>query len=100
MITVIRGSLFRLFFYCEKSVMGRPGQYSQNHRFIVLNGTQDWLILSSKSYQYWLQGKSSQLNTDIHTPGIIQIPIVFQHTEIPRLRPAVSSLGACPTPAR
>ena len=50
MITVIRGSLFSLFFYCEKSVMGHLGRYSQNHRFIVVIGTQDWFSLSPERY--------------------------------------------------
>jgi len=100
MITVIRRSLVSLLFYWKKPVTDRPGQSGQNDRFIVVNGTQYWFILSSKNYQYWLQCKNSRLNTAPHTPGIIQIPIVFPYAEIPCLHPAVSSLGACPTPAR
>jgi hypothetical protein len=99
MITVNRDSLFSLFFYCEKPVMGCPGRYSQNHRFIVMIGTQDWLSLSPERYENSFQGENSRLIANLYTRGIIQIPIVFRHTEIPCLRPAVSSLGACPTPA-
>ena len=98
MITLIRGSLCSLFYYWKKPVMDRPGQSSQNDRFVVVNGTQEWFSLSPKSYENWVQGKNSRLITDLNTPGIIQIPIVFRHTETPCLRPAVSSLGACPTP--
>ena len=99
MITVNRGSAFRLFFYWKKPVAGRPGRYRQDHRFIVVIGTQDWLFSSPQRDNYWLQDENSKMVTDLHTPWIIQIPIVFRHTEIPCLRPAVSSLGACPTPA-
>jgi len=99
MITVIRGSLFRLFYYWKKPVTGRLGRSRQNDRFIVVIETQYWLMLFSENYKYWLQTENSRLNTDLHTPRIIQIPIVFRHTEISCLRPAVSSLGACPTPA-
>ncbi len=100
MITVIRRSPVSLLFYWKKPVTGRPGQSGQNDRFIVVNGTQEWFPLSPESYENWFQCKNSRLNTALHTPGIIQIPIVFRHTGIPYLRPAVSSLGACPTPAR
>ncbi len=100
MIAVIRRSPVSLLSYWKNPVTGRPGQSSQNDRFVVVNGTQEWFSLSPESYENWVQGKNSRLNTDLNTPGIIQIPIVFRHTEIPRLRPAVSSLGACPTPAR
>jgi hypothetical protein len=32
-------------------------------------------------------------------PGKIQIPIALRSTQTPAKHPAVSSLGACPTPA-
>jgi hypothetical protein len=99
MITVIRDSLFSLFFYCEKSVMGRLGRYSQNHHFIVVIEIQDWSSPSSESYENWFQGENSRLIASLYTTGIIQIPIELRHTISPCLRPAVSSLGACPTPA-
>ena len=99
MITVIRGSLFSLFDYWKKPVPGCPGRSSQNDLFIVVIGTQCWFILSSKHRGNGFQGENSQLITDHRTPAIFKIPIVLRHTEIPCLRPAVSSLGACPTPA-
>jgi len=99
MITVNRGSAIRLFFYWERPVTGGPGRYRQNHRFTAVIGTQCWFILSSKHRGNGFQGENSQLITSHHTPAIFKIPIVLRHTEIPCLRPAVSSLGACPTPA-
>jgi len=99
MNTVIRGSPLRLFDYCKKPVTGCLGRHRQNHRFIVVIGTQDWYSPSLERYENWFQDENSRMITDLHTPGIIQIPIVLRHTEIPCLRPAVSSLGACPTPA-
>ena len=100
MITINRGSPFRLFFTGKKPVTTCLGRYHQNHRFSVVIGTQDWVSLSPGSNPNWIQGENSRMITDLHTPGIIQIPIVLRHFEIPCLRPAVSSLGACPTPAR
>jgi hypothetical protein len=99
MITVIRGSLLSLFYYWKKPVTGRLGRSHQNGHFIVVIGTQEWFSLSPQSYENWFQGEYRRLITDHHTTGIIQIPIAFRHTEIPCLRPAVSSIGACPTPA-
>ena len=96
---VNRSSPFRLLFYWKKPVTGGPGRYRQNHHFIVMIGTQDWLSLSPESYENWFQSENSRLIASLYTTGIIQIPIVSRHTEIPCLRPAVSSLGACPTPA-
>jgi hypothetical protein len=98
-IIVIHGSPRRLFGYWQKPVTGRPGRYRQNHRFIVVTGTQRWLVLSSGNHGNWLQGENFNVLPDLHTTRIFQIPIVSRHTEIPGLRPAVSSLGACPTPA-
>jgi hypothetical protein len=100
MITVIRNSLFSLFFYCKKSVTGRLGRSSQNGSFIAVISSQERSALASESYRNWYRSKNSRLITDFHTTSTIQIPIVSRHTGIPCLRPAVSSLGACPTPAR
>jgi len=100
MIAAIRGLSFRLFYYWKKPVTGRLGGTSQNDRFIVVIETQCWFILSSGTHVNWLQVENNRLNTDLLTTRISQIPIAFRHTEIPCLRPAVSSLGACPTPAR
>jgi len=103
MIIVIRRSPVSLLSYWKKPVTGRPGQSSQNHHFNLVIGAQDWLSPSPESHGNGLQTENSKLITNLtnlHTTGIIQIPIVFRHTEIPCLRPAVSSLGACPTPAR
>ncbi len=100
MISVIRGSLFSRFDYWKKPVTGHPGRTGQNHRFIVVIRLQSSSSLSLESNENWPQVENSRLTTDLHTTGIIQIPIASRHTEIPCLRPAVSSLGACPTPAR
>ena len=99
MITVNRGSPFRLFFTGKKPVTGCLGRYHQNHRFIVVIRIQNRSSLSTQSDENELQGEKSRMIADLRTPGIIQIPIVLRYTEIPCLRPAVSSLGACPTPA-
>ena len=99
MITVIRGSLLRLFYYWKKPVTGRLGRSHQNGHLIAVIRTQEWFSPSPESYQNWFQGENSKLIASLHTTRIIQIPIVLWHTEIPCLRPAVSSLGACPTPA-
>ena len=100
MITVSRIAPFGLFYYWEKSVSGGLDRFCLNHRFIVMIGQQARFVLSLESYVNGLQTENNRLITDLHTTGIIQIPIVFQHTASPCLRPAVSSLGACPTPAR
>jgi len=99
MITVIRGSLFSLFDYCEKSVMGCLGRSSHNGSFIAVISSQERSAMALESYRHWHRNKNGRLITDFHTTSTIQIPIVSRHTEIPCLRPAVSSLGACPTPA-
>ena len=99
MIAVIGNSPLWLFCYWKKPVKGRLGRSCQNPRFIVVIGTQCWPVLSSGNHVNWFQVENNRLITDFHTIRIIQIPIVFRHTEIPSLRPAVSSLGACPTPA-
>jgi hypothetical protein len=99
MITIIRGSPISLLFYWKKTVTDRLGRSRQNHRFIVVIGPQNRFSLSPESYENELQTEYSRFFTDLHTTGIIQIPIVLRHTASPSLRPAVSSIGACPTPA-
>jgi len=99
MIIVIHGSPRRWFGYWQKPVTGRFGRSGQNHRFSAV------IRLQNRSFPFlgrdknWLQPENYSLITGLRIPEIIQIPIVWQHTEIPCLRPAVSSLGACPTPA-
>ena len=99
MITVIRIAPVNLFYYWHKPVTGSLGRPSQNLHFIVMIGTQDWLSLSPESYENWFQDESSRFIASLYITGITQIPIVLRHFEIHCLRPAVSSLGACPTPA-
>ncbi len=96
---VIRIAPFGVFYYWQKPVTDRLGRSCQYHRFIAV------IRLQNRPYPFldgetnWLQPENNRLITDLRIPEIIQIPIVLQHTEIPCLRPAVSSLGACPTPA-
>ena len=99
MIAVIHDPPRRWFDYWQKPVTDRLGHSCQNHRFSAVIGTQDWFSPSVQPYESWFQDENSRMIANIHTPGIIQIPIVFPHTEISCLHPAVSSLGACPTPA-
>jgi hypothetical protein len=99
MITVIRIASLGLFYYREKPVTGGLGQSGQNHRFIAVIATRNWFSLSPGSDKIELQTEYGRFFTDLHTTRIIQIPIVLQHTASPCLRPAVSSFGACPTPA-
>jgi len=89
-----------LFYYWKKSVTGGLGRSCQNQLFIVVIETQEWFSLSPESFENWLQVENNRLITDLHTTGSIQIPIASRHTQIPCLHPAVSSIGACPTPAR
>ena len=99
MIIVIRCSPFKLFCYWKKPVedlLGRPGQ---NGRFIVVIRPHGKFALSLQSDENWPQDGNRRIITDLITPGIIQIPIVSRDTASPCPRPAVSSLGACPTPA-
>ena len=100
MIAVIRGSLFNLFCYWQKPVKGRLGRSSQNDSFIAVISSQERSAPASESYRNWHRDENGRLITDFHTTATIQIPIVSSHTETPCLRPEVSSLGACPTPAR
>jgi len=99
MITIIRGSLLHLFYYWKEPVTDRHGRSAQNGYFIGSLRPQDRFSLSSESYENEFQTENSRFTTNLHTTGIVQIPIALQHTVPPCLRPAVSSLGACPTPA-
>jgi len=99
MITGIRIAPFGLFYYWEKPVTGRLGRSRQNQHLIALIRTQEWFSLSLENEGKWFQGVNDRIIANLHTPGITQIPIVLRHTVSPCLRPAVSSLGACPTPA-
>ena len=96
---VIRITLLGLFYYRDKPVTGRLGRSSQNNRFIAVTSSHERSALASESDRKWYRNKNSRLITGGYTAAAIQIPIAFRHTEIPCLRPAVSSLGACPTPA-
>ena len=100
MIAVIRIAPFWLFYYWEKPVTGRLGRSSQNGSFIAVISSQEGSALASEGYGNWHQDENGRLITGSYTSKIIQIPIVSSHTETSCLRPAVSSLGACPTPAR
>jgi hypothetical protein len=97
---VIRDSSLGLSYYWKKSVTGGPGRPCQNDRFIAVINSHERSALASENYRHWHQNKNSRLITGGYTTAVIQIPIVFRNPEIPCLRPAVSSLGACPTPAR
>ncbi len=99
MIKVIRYALFSLFYYCEKPVMDRLGRHRQNGHFMVVIRTQFRYSRSQPGDEYSHQGEIIGVNPDHHASQIIKIPIVHWHTSSPCLRPAVSSLGACPTPA-
>ncbi len=100
MIAFIRNSPLWLFCYWKKPVKGCFCRSCQMNCFIAVTGTQCWLVLSSGNHVNWLQVENNRLITDLHTTEITQIPIVFRYTEASCLSPAVSSLGACPTPAR
>ena len=91
--------MLRLFDYRQKPVTGGPGQSSQNGSFIAVINSKGPSALAAESDRGWHQTKNSRLITGGYTTTAIQIPIVFPHTEISCLHPAVSSLGACPTPA-
>ena len=100
MIAVIHDPLRRLFDYWQQPVKDRLGRSCQNDRFIAVNRLQNrsYPFLAGDKNRHQPQNNPSI--TDLHIPELFQIPIVCQHTETPCLRPAVSSLGACPTPAR
>jgi hypothetical protein len=96
---VIRDFPWGLFYYRQKPVTGGLGRSSQNEGFIAVIRPQNRSLPLLDGDGNWLQPENNPLITDLHIPEIIQIPIVSRHSEIPCLRPAVSSLGACPTPA-
>ena len=98
-IIVIHGSPRRWFGYWQKPVTGRLGRSGQTIRFSAEIRLQNSSFPFLGGDKNWLQPENNSLMTDLRIPELIQIPIVLQHTEIPCLRPAVSSLGACPTPA-
>jgi len=76
MITFIRDSLLRLFYYWKKTLMDRLGRPRQNGYFIVAIRPQYRFSLPPNSDKYWYQGENSRLIPGIHTLDIIQIPIV------------------------
>jgi hypothetical protein len=96
---VIRITLLGLFYYRDKPVTGGLGRSSQSDRFIAVTRLQNSSLRLLDGDENWPQPENNPLITDLHIPKIIQIPIASRHTEIPCLRPAVSSIGACPTPA-
>jgi len=100
MITVIRSSPFSLFYYWKKPVTDDLVPSCQNARFVIVIRLQDRCIPSLGNYENWLRHTNGRLITDHRTTEANQISIAFQHTEPLCLHPAVSSLGACPTPAR
>ena len=100
MIKVIRDPLWRLFYYWEKLVMDRLGRHRLNGHCTVVIRPQYWFLFSPNSHEYRFRGERSRSIPGLHTPAVIQIPIVPRHFVPPCLRPAVSSLGACPTSAR
>ncbi len=99
MITVIHDSQLSFYYYWRKPVMDRLGHHRQNGYFMVVIRPQYCFSLAPEIYDQWFQGENNRSIPDHRTPGTIQIPIVPRHTSSPCLRPAVSSLGACPTPA-
>ena len=99
MIKVIRYSLFSGFYYWEKPVTGCLCRSSQNDLLIVAIRTQDCFSLSPESDENRVQVENSGMITDRYTSGFIQFPITSRHTDRLYIHPAVSSLGACPTPA-
>ncbi len=99
MIILIHTETLGLFYYWKKPVTGHPGQYRQIHQFIARIKRQDWIILSPGKHRNGFQGDNERLIACLYSPGFILIPIAFRHTPSPCLYPAVSSLGACPTPA-
>ena len=99
MNTVNRDSPLGLFYDRQKTVTGGLGQSSQNGSFIAVINAQERTAPASKSYGNWHRNINSRLITGDYTTAAIHIPIVSRHTDITCLRHAVSSLGACPTPA-
>jgi len=96
---VIRTASFGVLFYWQKPGKGGLGHSGQNGSSIAVINSQERSALASENHRKWYRNKNSRLITGGYTTAAIQIPIVSRHTEIPCLCPAVSSLGACPTPA-
>ena len=99
MIAVVHDSPRSLFDYWQKPVTDHLGRSCQNDCFIAVTRLQNSSFPFPDRDKNWLQPENNPLITDLRIPELIQIPIVLQHAEIPCLGPAVSSLGACPTPA-
>ena len=100
MIAVIRDSPLWLFCYWQKPVKRRLDRSGQNRNFIIMFKEQSWFVLFPVNGKNRIHAGDNRIITGYYTTAAIQIPIVLRHTDIPCLRPAVSSLGACPTPAR
>jgi hypothetical protein len=98
MIKVIRDSLFSQFYYWRKPVMDRFDRHHQDGYFMTGIGTQYWFTRWPNSDRNRCQSENRQPTPGRYTPKVIQIPIAPQHFALPWLRPAVSSLVACPTP--
>ena len=93
--------LLQLFYYWNKTVTDRSGRSAKNAGFIgiIRLKTQSMLIKINKKSS--IHTRNNQVITGRYTSEITQIPIgLLRQTDIPCLRPAVSSLGACPMPAR
>jgi len=99
MINFIHYSLFSVFYYWGKPVMDRLGHHRQNSYFMTVIRRHYWFSTSPNGGENWYQSENTQSNPNSHTPRAIQIPIVPRHFLPPGIHPAVSSLGACPTPA-
>jgi hypothetical protein len=99
MIKIIRDSLFSQFYDWRKLGVDRFDRHHQDSYFMMGIGTQYWFTRSPNSDESWCQSENSQPTTERYIPGLIQIPIALWHFVLPWLRPAVSSLVACPTPA-
>jgi hypothetical protein len=74
-------------------------RHHQDGYFMTGIGTQYWFTRPPNSGESWCQSEHSQPTTDRYTTRLIQIPIALGHFVLPWLRPPVSSLVACPTPA-
>ncbi|MFT5116195.1 MAG: hypothetical protein ACI8P9_005561 [Parasphingorhabdus sp.] len=99
MIKITRDSLFSLIYCWRKLGVGRYDRHGKNGYFMTAIGTQYRFTRSPNSDESWCQNENGQPTTDRYTPGLFQIPIALWRFVLPWLRPAVSSLVACPTPA-
>ncbi len=100
MITVIRDLLLSLSYYWKKTVMGRLGLSCQNDGFIGMIRSNSRFVLTEINKKSSIHTRNNQMITGHYTSPITQIPIGYRQTDIPCIHPAVSSLGACPTPTR